>query len=234
MDLDKAQAEYEAEGYAVIPSVFGEEEINLIRRLAYDMLEQQGAQSYIQRTAKGNPALLFWPAHMNEYMFKVAHDARMRIIVKHFLGDKVRQLNNQIYFRESGDGDEFEWHQDICFRTPTTDFVNVEQNYLQTIIAIDEITEDNGAVQFVPGSHKLGDLNLVPRNDTEQGLRSHTPNKFKGVPLLAKPGDVAIWSVMSIHGSQQNLSGRSRMTYMNGFCKDESLINKKRFPEYGV
>ncbi|SVE25403.1 uncharacterized protein METZ01_LOCUS478257, partial [marine metagenome] len=33
----------------------------------------------------------------------------MQNLVRTFLGDDVRQINNQIYFREQGDLDTFAW-----------------------------------------------------------------------------------------------------------------------------
>jgi hypothetical protein len=69
----------------------------------------------------------------------------MSSLVKEFIGNDVRQINNQIYFRESGDYDQFAWHQDIMFREPHIFNEDVESDYFQTIIAVDDINEDNGA-----------------------------------------------------------------------------------------
>ena len=40
-----------------------------------------------------------------------------------------------------------------------------------------------------------------------------------------------IWSVMIVHGSEANTSDQSRMTYMNGFCKSDSVLD---YPDYLV
>ena len=36
---------------------------------------------------------------------------------------------------------------------------------------------------------------------------------------------------MVVHGSEVNRSDKSRMTYMNGFCKSESVLD---YPDYLV
>ena len=234
MNLDDVKAEYLANGYAKIPRVFGNYEIDAIRDESYRLINTMPVEKRRQvLQSKGNyPSLLFWPQDLSSYMKEVSQDDRLKQIVTYFLGPNVRQLNNQVYFRQSGDKDEFAWHQDICFRTPPADFNNIEEKYLQTIIVVDEI-KGNGAVEFIPGSHRWGEVpELVPRDDSEKGLRKFVRGQWKGEKFEAQPGDVLIWSVMVVHGSEQNNSGRNRMTYMNGFCAEDALLNKKRFPIY--
>lgn len=233
--LLKAREEYSVNGYARIPGVFSKQEADQIRSEAFLSLMKPNANDYLQ-LRNGFPALLFWPRSLNSQMARYRNSRRLAEIVKFFLGDDVLQLNNQVYFRLPGDGDQFAWHQDVTFRTPAEDFQGIEEAYLQTIIVVDEITLENAPVLFVPGSHKLGHLDLIPRDNTEKGLRAYDPGPWEGKadPLLGQPGDVLIWSVMSVHGSRPNLSNRSRMTYMNGFAKASAVRNNQKhgFPWY--
>ncbi len=230
--MDAIKAEYALKGYARIPAVFSQQEVSLIREEGYGCLQRLPKDDpfRLQRVG-GRPALLFWPKGLSTYLNDISRDQRLVDIVTAFLGPDVRQINNQLYFREAGDGDEFGWHQDVCFRTPPADFSNVEENYLQTIIVVDKITETNGAVEFIPGSHKWGQLpDLVPRDDSQRGLRKFDRERFRGEKFTAEPGDVLVWSVMAVHGSEQNLSQSNRMTYMNGFAAEAAVLNKTRFP----
>ena len=143
------------------------------------------------------------------------------------LGPDVKQLNNQIYYRLPGDGDSFAWHQDIMFRSPRSDYPGIiEQDaYLQTGIIIDRMCSENGGVEYVLGSHKLGDIGLVADRDYAalRGFeRDRNAEKFAHLPTRifdADPGDVLIWSSLIVHGSTQNRSEHHRMYYMNGFAK---------------
>lgn len=231
MDLEKAKIDYEEKGYALIPGVFPRFDMQALQREAYRLLDTAFGKSQTQFVGK-HPALMFGMSDLSYAFYAYTHSPELREIVTFFLGNDVRQLNCQNYFRESGDGDQFQWHNDLIFRTPLDDFDSIESGYLQTVIAIDDVGEDNGAVEFIPGSHKRPFQNIVPRDNSERGLREFKRMGLKGEKLCMKSGDVAIWNVLTVHGSEQNNSGRSRMQFMNGFCRESSLINKTRFPIY--
>ncbi len=133
-----------------------------------------------------------------------------------------------------GDGDSFSWHQDVVFRQPYDEYTNIKDSYLQTIIVVDEITPNNGAIEYIPGSHKLGNLRLVHddfsnlRHFSREQIRQLFPD-LKEKVYLARPGDVMIWSVMIVHGSASNESSNMRMTYMNGFSRADAAV---KWPYY--
>lgn len=215
-------------GYAKIEGVYTQDECDKIKidsyQLARDFME------YVQWKGE-EPALLFWPMNLSPFMHDIVHKPSLKEIVRNVLGtDQIRQINNQVYFRHSGDEDEFAWHQDICFRTPEAAFKNIEENYVQTVIAVDDI-DDNGAIEFIPHSHLLGNLNLIPRDNSERGLRTFVRNDRHGEKVKARAGDVLIWNLLVVHGSEKNVSGRPRMTYMSGFGAEHAVLDLK-YPEY--
>ncbi len=222
-------AYYHEHGIVRLPNVFTKEEVDKIRASA--LMSLRKPLQLQERDVDGVvfPALLFWPAKEDAYLNQIRTDARLATIVKQFLGPNVKQLNNQIYYRLPGDKDQFAWHQDVTFRTPAHEFPGVEDKYLQTIIVVDPINEDNAAVEFIPGTHKQGDLGLIGRDGMQTGLREFKRLGKQGIKLYANPGDVLIWSVMIVHGSEENLSSTMRMTYMNGFAASDAAPN---YPMY--
>lgn len=215
------QAELEEQGVARIPGVFTTAEANEIRSAAHIALTQiKGGKNHLQickASGHDSPGLLLWPALSNQTLNRFRCDQRLAGIVREALGPDVKQINNQVYYRLPGDGDSFAWHQDQVFRKPPEDFPGIESGYLQTIIVVDEITEDNAPVEYLPGSHR----DVFPGNPDQLSpkLRKFTRDGHAGIKLTAKPGDVVVWSVMVVHGSEPNGSQRPRMTYMNGFAR---------------
>ena len=226
--LKQAKETYERDGIAIIPSVFTREECDEIRKAAYSAVEVRKNPKYrheFLQMSKNHPALIFWPSLMSETLEKYRKDERLAEIVRYFLGNNVKQLNNQVYFRESGDGDEFAWHQDVCFRNPRTRYPGIETSYLQTIIAVDDIGLENSPVEFIPGSHTTGEHKIYGSADMTKMLRTFKRQGLKGKKYTANAGDVMIWSVMTVHGSEANESKGNRMTYMNGFAKADSALD---------
>ncbi len=227
--LPEIRHAYEDDGVVVIPSVFTTGECDHIKEEAYRVtdvqIKQSGYKHVPSEQAYNKKSLIFFPALANEYLNSVRTDKRLQNIVRDLLGNNVRQINNQIYFREPGDLDAFAWHRDTIFRESDLFSSGVETDYLQTIIAIDDIDEDNSPVEFITGSH------LWDSFDDPVNLRTFERGLLKGTKYTAKKGDVMVWSVKIVHGSEANASSKSRMTYMNGFCRTQSV---SAYPDYLV
>jgi ectoine hydroxylase-related dioxygenase (phytanoyl-CoA dioxygenase family) len=221
---------YKEKGIIVIPNVFTPEECDEIKRQAYltkdaDIVKA-GYPHSPSETSYGSKALIFFPALANDYLNKIRTDERMVKLVREFIGDDVKQINNQVYFREAGTRDQFAWHNDTMFREPHNFKNDVVDDYFQTIIAVDDITEDNGAVEFVEGSHNTYESFTNPH---VSNLRKFVRGNLKGTKYVAPKGSVLIWTVTITHGSESNLSAKDRMTYMNGFCRSKSAL---AYPDY--
>ncbi len=122
------------------------------------------------------------------------------------------------------------------FRSPQADYPGIVEKdaCLQTAIIIDDMSEENGPIQFVLGSHQLGDLKLV--SEDYVALRGFSPIAETAAfahllvkKLTAQSGDVVIWSSLSEHGSERNPSKSPRAYYMNGFAKAEC---SRPWPDY--
>lgn len=225
--MNDLKKDYYEKGVIVIPSIFSADECDQIKKEAYlitdDQIKKAGYPHSPSERAYNKKSLIFFPALANNYLNSIRIDKRMTDLAHEFIGNDIRQINNQIYFREAGDADQFAWHQDLIFREPTIFSNDVEEDYFQTIIAVDDITEENGAIEFIEGSHKT--MNIPkPKN-----LRVFERGDLKGTKYRAKKGDVLIWSVMIVHGSESNNSSSDRMTYMNGFCRTKAA---NRYPHY--
>ncbi len=191
-------AQCRAQGFARIPGVFTKPEVNYLRAQA--ILSCQGGNVEIR---DGYPCLLFWPS--STYMQDLAKDRRLLDLVSAYYGhDQFELETQQYYFHLPGDPDEFAWHTDERFRP------GVGNLYLQTAILVDDWTDANGAVEFIPGSHLQPFVNAGD-------LRSFVRGERRGVRLTAKAGDVLTWSNTVVHGSERNMGTSPRAYFMNGF-----------------
>jgi ectoine hydroxylase-related dioxygenase (phytanoyl-CoA dioxygenase family) len=186
------------DGFARIPEVFSRDEVNRLRAEA--IMACRGGNIEVR---EGYPCLLFWPQSL--YMRDLAQDRRLLDIVSAYYGhDQFELETQQYYFHLPGDSDTFAWHTDERFRP------GVGNLYLQTAILVDDWTDDNGAVEFIPGSHRVPFVNSGDLRVFIRGAR-------RGVQLRARAGDVLTWSNTVVHGSERNQSATARAYFMNGF-----------------
>lgn len=242
--LLQANSDIVRNGFAIVKGVFSPDEANQMRGASLTaLMSSSPTRDYqlggrVQTTTRGGvefPALMFWPSLISAYLNQIRTDQRLVDLVTHLIGMDVKQLNNQVYFRTPGDRDSFAWHQDIMFRN-TAEYPGVYDSYIQTTIAIDQITEQNSPVEFIVGSHRYGDLKLMQKSDARfrEFERDSLPPDLKKLPVrkaIANPGDMILWSLLAVPGSPRNESGMSRMTYMNGFCLSRHSAN---WPDYVV
>jgi ectoine hydroxylase-related dioxygenase (phytanoyl-CoA dioxygenase family) len=163
-------------------------------------------------------------------LLKYGEDPKLLKICSAILGsNKMEQLICQGHYKLAGDQVKFDWHQDCQHRgygTPDWVDINGRGSYVQTLMAIDEVTADNGPVLFVPRSVKDKSLNLDRHEDP-----TFLFDVKSAVPMLMQPGDIAFFSPYVVHGSKPNTSGGSRRVFINGFAYPGA--NRRQYPGEG-
>lgn len=237
IDSTSIKYQYERDGVAHIPEVFQKYEMDNLRLSA---LYGLGHSSHDAKYTSGDrvqeisaagqtfPAIHFWPSVSSLEMEVVRQDHRIKAIVQAILGDDVKQLNNQLYYRMPGDGDCFDWHQDCVFRKGMTDGFDPMTDYLQTIITVDPMHHANGGLCFKPGAYKLGDQAF----DRESLRSDPDPESLTGA-INTSSGDMVIWNAYTPHASPKNETSYPRMTYMNGYARADACLEGV-WPDYLV
>jgi len=114
-------------------------------------------------------------------------------------------------------GAPFPMHQDLPF------YPHRGGAYLDTLVHLDHSDERAGCIKFLAGSHKLGPLEHI----TGPGTAPHLPtDKYRiqdAVSVPAEAGDVVVFSLWTIHGSNVNHSGKWRRIVRMGFRDPANL-----------
>ena len=227
---------YRQRGFAVVRGVFDAADVRELAQ-AFDRLYADGL-AHGRSWRHGNMLirlgddgalgkivrLVQWPSYADPVLDKFRRDRRMHDIVAPLIGSDIKQIINQMHWKPPGAAAaEFGYHQDIRFRRPRTAYREPHTAYVQTGIAIDPHRLDNGAMTFCPDSHRRGELALghagaildqamEAADLTRVGLDAAAVE-----PLLLEPGDVALWSLFTVHGSGPNRSRADRRLYINGY-----------------
>jgi ectoine hydroxylase-related dioxygenase (phytanoyl-CoA dioxygenase family) len=235
-DRDDYLTAYRRDGFAIVRGVFAAAEVAEIAG-AFDAVRAAGlglARSFrdknlmfrLSEDAKLGKTLRMvqWPAYANAVLDRYRLDPRVFEIVAPLVGRDVKQIINQMHWKPPGAAqNSYGFHQDIWFRRPRAAYRNPATAYVQTAIAVDPNRTDNGAMVFCRGSHSRGEVSLdgdgriMERDMTPDDLARIGIAEKDTVPLALEPGDVALWSLYTVHGSGPNSSGIDRRVYLNGY-----------------
>lgn len=225
--------EYWDRGFVRVPGVFPPAEVAelagyfdaiLAQATGLDAVTKRGLTEFRVVPIAGKPTLKFakWASASHEGLNKFRTSPRLLGLVMQVLGPDLNSITNQMHYKNPGDGVSFQMHQDCVFRKPDAAYRDLFGGFLQTAIAVDPSTVENGCLQMVPFSHREkrslleGGYEGWEANEANRKALERFPPAENG---LLDPGDVMIWNPFTIHGSRPNLSARSRRVYINGFAR---------------
>ena len=142
------------------------------------------------------------------------------------LGNKaVRFWHDQLFCKPAKHGGVVAWHQDYSYWTRTT-----PMQHLTTWVGLDDSSQENGCLQYIPGSHKWGLLDkpsltgemegLVKFLNDEQAKQLEDPT-----PIEMKKGHGAFHHPLLVHGSFENNSDRPRRAFVLNVFADGTVSN---------
>jgi ectoine hydroxylase-related dioxygenase (phytanoyl-CoA dioxygenase family) len=232
-------AQYRRDGYAIVRGVFTPAEVARIGAAA-DQVHAEGVRHgrsfrhgnlfyNVAEEAAGTPRvrMVQWPSYHQPVLNAVRLDRRMVELLAPLIGTDLKQIINQIHWKEPGGQSEFAWHQDCQFREPAQAYRNLGNAYVQTGLAVDPHTPESGCMRFIPGSHRNGDLHLETPLDVmgiameDSVLEAAGLSAEAAVEVVLEPGDLAMWSPFLAHGSGMNCSNHRRRLYVNGYVRAE-------------
>ncbi|MBM85094.1 MAG: phytanoyl-CoA dioxygenase [Rhodospirillaceae bacterium] len=132
-------------------------------------------------------------------------------------GDDFVPFTDALFIKEPGRGASVAWHQDgvTHWDSPDWDQGVHGVNFMTQLYGS---TAANG-VWVVPGTHKLGKVDIRAR--VREAGTERLPD---AIPVIAKPGDLAITNRQVLHGSFANTSPDLRVTVNNGFHRRSSVL----------
>ena len=174
---------------------------------------EKGAPEEIMYLILG--ALQFSEAYLRAY----AHPLLLKV-AESINGEDFVPFTDALFIKEPGLGASVAWHQDgtTHWNSPIWDQFCHGFNFMAQLYGS---TAANG-VWIVPGTHKLGKINIKKLVSDAGTVR--LPN---AIPIVCNAGDVAITNRQVLHCSFANTSPDWRVTVNFGFHKKSSVLNVK-------
>jgi hypothetical protein len=172
-----------------------------------------------------------WAGGAEPDLLDLSQDPRLVEPALALLGtQRCEQLLCQAHYKMPNDGVAFDWHQDIRHRDKgngTWRDVNGRGSYVQTILLIDDMTEENGPLEFVPVHAVSADATGRLVTDDAASV-----DASRAIPVTGRAGDVLFFGPYAVHGSTPNQSSKPRRVLINGYAAPGA--NKRYYPGRGA
>jgi ectoine hydroxylase-related dioxygenase (phytanoyl-CoA dioxygenase family) len=206
---------YEREGLLFLRGLFNERETGLLR----ETMERDPAiaeHSLLRADAEGlSTRISLWNRAGDATYGLVARSARLVDTVETLMGEPVYHFQSKLTAKDPLVGGAWEWHQDYGYW-----YYNgcIRPDMLSVMIALDRADADNGCLQLVRGSHRLGRIDHVPVSDKQNAADparvAAVLERSDIVHCELEPGDAVVFHANTLHRSDQNRSDRRRWTFL--------------------
>jgi ectoine hydroxylase-related dioxygenase (phytanoyl-CoA dioxygenase family) len=153
--------------------------------------------------------------------------------MERFLGDEVYHYHSKLVAKDPRVGGGFEWHQDYGYWYHNACLF---PDMGACIIAIDHADRENGCLEVLRGSHRMGRIDHVPLGTQVMADPDRVGEAVKRLPsdlIEMAPGDGLFFHCNLLHRSAPNRSGRRRWVLIAAYnAKGNDPYKDTYLPRY--
>lgn len=213
---DGAVKSFQRDGYVACRDFFSQDEVAQLRQKLAEYIEQlvpilPGTEAFFEDLDDPTSLKqLHRMSHHHRYFYHLARDSRLRQLAELLLQDEVVVKEVSWFNKPARNGKATPAHQDGYY-------FNLTPNEALTLwIPLEPVDEENGCVNYIPGSHLHG---VRPHGSSRVLGFSQTITDYSDadrateVLVPAKPGDLLAHHSLTIHGAGPNISERGRPAF---------------------
>jgi ectoine hydroxylase len=239
---DEQHARFDRDGYLFFPSLFSREEMAPLLAAVPELYARR--EAYNVREKGSDAVRTNFAAHLYSAPFaRLARHPRMVQPVMDLFGEALYMHQFKINGKMAFEGDVWQWHQD--YGTWKADDLMPEPRAMNVAIFLDEVSEFNGPLMFIPGSHKRGVIDAThdlkttsyPLWTIDNALIAELVERAGGrqggiVSPKGPAGSMILFHSCLVHASTSNLSPWNRVSVYLSLCAVSNHIRRFKRPEY--
>jgi ectoine hydroxylase len=230
-------AEFDQEGWVFLPDVFSQEEIDVLRGEVPKIFAMH--RDEVWRETGGEAVRTAFAAHTyNEAFRRLGAHPRLLEPVMQLVDGPVYMHQFKINGKAAFDGDVWQWHQD--YGTWARDDLMPEPRAMNIALFLEEVTEFNGALMFIPRSHKAGVIEAghdtlttsYPLWTLDKETVTRLAKEGGMVAPKGKAGSVLLFHSNLVHASPGNISPWDRTIVYLSLCHVDNHIRQFKRDEW--
>lgn len=236
--LTPAQVElYHRQGYLILKGFFSHQEINKLYQTALEDNAMRNNALDLNDQSGKKTRLSLWFTPGNDIFGYMTRSERMISAVKQCLGGEslVCHFHSKLMQKEPKVGGAWEWHQDYGYWYKNQ-FMFPDE-LVSVMVALTEANKENGCLQVIRGSHKLGRVNHGFAGEQTGADMVMVNNALKTMKLEyveLEAGDALIFHSNILHRSEANLSDRPRWSIISCYNLQSNLAYNETSTAYKV
>ncbi len=234
---DEQVQQFDTEGWVFLPELFDPAEIALLNREAHRIFAMDREEVF--REKDGTTARTAFAAqNYNEAFRRLGRHPRLLDPVTQLLDGDVYMHQFKINAKAAFNGDVWQWHQD--YGTWSRDDQMPEPRAMNIALFLEDVTEFNGALMFIPRSHKAGVLQAghdlettsYPLWTIDEESITRLVDEGGMVSPKGKAGSAMLFHSNLVHASPANISPWDRTIVYLSLCHVDNHIRQFKRPEW--
>ncbi len=209
---------YYRDGYVVVRNFCLKKEVDLLYKMAIED-DVMSKKSFDRTDASGmKTKLALWYSLDDSLYSKFARSERIVNAVEQILEGKPAHYHSKLMQKEPKTGGAWEWHQDYGYWYKNSGFLLPEM--LSVLTALTPANKENGCLQMIRGSHKMGRIEHGFSGDQVGADIEKVNEALKIMPLdylEMEAGDTVLFHCNTLHASAANLSDQPRWSIITAY-----------------
>ncbi len=198
------------DGYLVLPRFLDTEETRLVLTAAREDEAMRASAMDVIDTLGRTTHLSLWNHPGEDVYGALCRSRRVVDSMEQLLDDEVYHYHSKLSAKQPRVGGAWEWHQDYGYWYQNGCLF---PDMASVFIALDRATRENGCLQLLKGSHRMGRIEHG-RFGTQTGADPErvaaAQQRLELVYCEMEPGDAVFFHGNTLHSSDANLSDNPR------------------------
>jgi phytanoyl-CoA hydroxylase len=219
-------ADYDRDGHLIVRNFLSKPEVDKLYRIATgDEVLRNHAFDLNDQTGK-KTKLTLWYHPGDDSFGLLTRSKRMVDATDRLLdGDSaVCHFHSKLMVKEPRVGGAWEWHQDYGYWYKN-EFLFPEE-MLSVMVAITAATKENGCLQVIGGSHKMGRIEHGFAGEQVGASQHYVDLALRTMPLVyveLQPGDALFFHSNILHRSAANNSDSARWSLISCYNRQTNI-----------